>query len=81
MTELSEVIELGPDVRDLEVGDVLYASADHVAYTVMPEDGLLIVVVGGGGHDRSFGSRSTRVTETTVSPKSRTRSSRPWRAD
>jgi 2-desacetyl-2-hydroxyethyl bacteriochlorophyllide A dehydrogenase len=38
---VGRVIERGPDVRHIEVGDLLYMSADHVEYVVIPEDGLL----------------------------------------
>ena len=31
---VGRVVELGPDVARLEVGDVLYASADHMEYVV-----------------------------------------------
>ena len=41
---VGQIVELGPDVQHLQVGDVLYASADHVEYAVVPEDGLLIVL-------------------------------------
>ena len=41
---VGRVIEVGPTVRDLKVGDLLYMSADHMEYVVMPEDGLLIVL-------------------------------------
>ena len=39
---VGRVIEVGPDVSELQVGDVLYMSAHHAEYVVMPEDGLLI---------------------------------------
>jgi 2-desacetyl-2-hydroxyethyl bacteriochlorophyllide A dehydrogenase len=39
---VGRVVETGPDVKELKVGDVLYMSADHAEYVVMPEDGLLI---------------------------------------
>ena len=39
---VGRVIEVGPDVKELQVGDVLYMSAVHSEYIVMPEDGLLI---------------------------------------
>lgn len=39
---VGEVIEVGPDVEHLKVGDVLYMSADHMEYVVIPEDGLLM---------------------------------------
>ncbi len=37
---VGKVIEVGPDVRELKIGDVLYMSAAHAEYAVMPEDGL-----------------------------------------
>ena len=39
---VGRVIEVGPDVSELQIGDVLYMSAVHAEYVVMPEDGLLI---------------------------------------
>jgi 2-desacetyl-2-hydroxyethyl bacteriochlorophyllide A dehydrogenase len=39
---VGRVIEVGPEATKLKVGDLLYLSADHVEYAVMPEDGLLI---------------------------------------
>lgn len=39
---VGQVIEVGPDVSQLQIGDVLYMSALHAEYVVMPEDGLLI---------------------------------------
>jgi 2-desacetyl-2-hydroxyethyl bacteriochlorophyllide A dehydrogenase len=39
---VGRVLEVGPEVSRLRVGDVLYMSADHMEYAVMPEDGLLI---------------------------------------
>jgi 2-desacetyl-2-hydroxyethyl bacteriochlorophyllide A dehydrogenase len=39
---VGQVIETGPDVKRLKVGDVLYLSQDHMEYCVTPEDGLLI---------------------------------------
>ena len=39
---VGRVIEVGPDVSDLKIGDLLYMSVPHVEYVVMPEDGLLI---------------------------------------
>ena len=39
---VGRVIEVGPDVSQLQIGDVLYMSAVHAEYVVMPEDGLLI---------------------------------------
>ena len=39
---VGRVIEVGPDVSELQVGDVLYMSVVHAEYVVMPEDGLLI---------------------------------------
>ena len=39
---MGKVIEIGPDVCELKIGDVLYMSAAHAEYAVMPEDGLLV---------------------------------------
>ena len=39
---VGRVIEVGPDVSGLQVGDVLYMSAAHSEYVVMAEDDLLI---------------------------------------
>ena len=39
---VGRVIEVGPDVSELQVGDVLYMSAVHAEYAVMAEDDLLI---------------------------------------
>ena len=39
---VGRVIEVGPDVSELQVGDVLYMSAIHAEYIVMAEDDLLI---------------------------------------
>ena len=39
---VGEVIEVGPDACELKIGDVLYMSAVHAEYAVMPEDGLLV---------------------------------------
>ena len=39
---VGRVIEVGPDVSGLQVGDVLYMSAIHAEYVVMAEDDLLI---------------------------------------
>ena len=39
---VGRVIEVGPAVSELQIGDVLYMSAGHAEYVVMPEDGLLI---------------------------------------
>jgi hypothetical protein len=39
---VGRVIETGPDVADLEVGDVLFMSRDHTEYAVIEEDGLLV---------------------------------------
>ena len=39
---VGRVIEVGADVSQLQIGDVLYMSALHAEYVVMPEDGLLI---------------------------------------
>jgi 2-desacetyl-2-hydroxyethyl bacteriochlorophyllide A dehydrogenase len=37
---VGEVIEVGPRVRSLSVGDLLYLSQDHVEFCLEPEDGL-----------------------------------------
>jgi 2-desacetyl-2-hydroxyethyl bacteriochlorophyllide A dehydrogenase len=39
---VGRVIATGPDVQTLNVGDLLYMSADPTEYVVMPEDGLLV---------------------------------------
>ena len=39
---VGRVIEVGPEVKTLSVGDVLYMSVRHAEYSVMPEDGLLL---------------------------------------
>ena len=39
---VGRVIEVGPNVIELQVGDVLYMSAIHAEYVVMAEDDLLI---------------------------------------
>ena len=39
---VGRVIEVGPDVSELQVGDVLYMSAIHAEYVVIAEDDLLI---------------------------------------
>ena len=39
---VGRVIEVGPDVSELQVGDVLYMSTVHAEYAVMAEDDLLI---------------------------------------
>ena len=39
---VGRVIETGPDVAELAVGDLLYINADHKEYVVAREDGLLI---------------------------------------
>jgi 2-desacetyl-2-hydroxyethyl bacteriochlorophyllide A dehydrogenase len=39
---VGRVVETGPDVQDLAVGDVLYVSRDHTEYALMEEDGLLV---------------------------------------
>jgi 2-desacetyl-2-hydroxyethyl bacteriochlorophyllide A dehydrogenase len=41
---VGEVVELGPNVKQLKVGDVLYMSQDHMEFCLEPEDGLHIVV-------------------------------------
>ena len=37
---VGEVIELGPRVQSLSIGDLLYLSQDHVEFCLEPEDGL-----------------------------------------
>ena len=37
---VGEVIELGPQVQGVRVGDLLYLSQDHVEFCLQPEDGL-----------------------------------------
>ncbi len=39
---VGRVIEVGPDVGELKIGDVLFMSAVHAEYAVMPEDDLLV---------------------------------------
>lgn len=39
---VGRVIEVGPDVKELQAGDVLYMSAAHSEYIVIAEDDLLI---------------------------------------
>ena len=39
---VGRVIETGPDVAELAVGDLLYINADHMEYVVAREDGLLL---------------------------------------
>jgi 2-desacetyl-2-hydroxyethyl bacteriochlorophyllide A dehydrogenase len=39
---VGRVIETGPDVEELAIGDLLYINADHMEYVVAREDGLLI---------------------------------------
>jgi 2-desacetyl-2-hydroxyethyl bacteriochlorophyllide A dehydrogenase len=39
---VGRVIATGPDVQTLSIGDLLYMSADPMAYVVMPENGLLV---------------------------------------
>jgi bacteriochlorophyllide a dehydrogenase len=41
---VGRVIETGPEVRELQVGDVLYMSYDHTEYAVIAEDSLLVKV-------------------------------------
>ena len=38
---VGRVIEVGPDVNELQIGDVLYMSAIHAEYVVIAEDDLL----------------------------------------
>ena len=39
---VGRVIETGPDVKELQVGDLIYASVNHVERFIIPEDGLLL---------------------------------------
>lgn len=39
---VGEVVEVGPEVRTLGAGDVLYLSQDHAQFCLAAEDGLLI---------------------------------------
>ncbi len=39
---VGEVVELGPDVTRLAIGDVLYMSQDHMEFCLEPDDGLHI---------------------------------------
>jgi 2-desacetyl-2-hydroxyethyl bacteriochlorophyllide A dehydrogenase len=39
---VGRVVEVGPEARELAVGDLLYLSADHAEYVIRPETGLLI---------------------------------------
>jgi len=39
---VGEVVEVGPDVRELALGDVVYSSADHTEYAVFPDDWLYV---------------------------------------
>ena len=39
---VGRVIETGPDVSQLQVGDLIYASMDHVERFTVPENGLLL---------------------------------------
>ena len=39
---VGRVIETGPDVKELQVGDLIYASVNHVERFTIPEDGLLL---------------------------------------
>lgn len=38
---VGRVVEVGPDAKDLKVGDVIYSSSHHEEYVVVREDGLL----------------------------------------
>jgi 2-desacetyl-2-hydroxyethyl bacteriochlorophyllide A dehydrogenase len=44
---VGRVIEIGPDVHTLKLGDVLYMSADHCEYVVYAENGLLVKLPAG----------------------------------
>ncbi len=39
---VGRVVETGPDVVELKVGDILYLSVPHQEFAVTPEDGLLV---------------------------------------
>ena len=39
---VGRVVETGPDVTQLQVGDLIYASVNHVERFTIPEDGLLL---------------------------------------
>lgn len=39
---VGRVIETGPDVTELQLGELIYASKDHVERFTIPEDGLLL---------------------------------------
>ena len=39
---VGRVIETGPDVAQLQIGDLIYASVNHVERFTIPEDGLLL---------------------------------------
>jgi 2-desacetyl-2-hydroxyethyl bacteriochlorophyllide A dehydrogenase len=39
---VGEVIEVGPDVKNVQVGDVVYSSQDHLEYALFPEGWLFI---------------------------------------
>ena len=41
---VGKVVEVGPDVEELKIGDELYMSAQHTEYTLMPEDDLLVKI-------------------------------------
>ena len=44
---VGRVIEVGPDVKTLAVGDIVYISADHTEFVVYPENGLIIKLPSG----------------------------------
>ena len=39
---VGEVTRLGPDVRDLKIGDIIFSSHDHTEYVLIDEDGLCV---------------------------------------
>ncbi len=39
---VGRVIDTGPDVTQLQIGDLIYASVDHVERFIIPENGLLL---------------------------------------
>ena len=39
---VGKIVEVGPNVRELEIGDLLYMSQDHIEFCLEPEDGLHI---------------------------------------
>ena len=61
---MGRVIEVGPDVKELQAGDVLYMSAAHSEYIVIAEDDLLIKLpdsIGPHGRAALFGMTSVAM--------------------